>query len=197
MVHATGHHPFEGIMSFRDKSKLSTAQHVKNRTSNKTNNQKCKIQSDFPFPILLLFCQTGRQKTAKKATCLSDSYLFPRLDLVQGGFWEANPPLEFSTNISKSLAVNHYSSWKPSWVFQGSFFELLVVFIFVGKKKPEWTGTPSIGGVERWFRPRTLAFARRPCRGYMGPPMRWWKISRWKMMATYIYTYIYIYMICL
>lgn len=135
MVHATGHHPFEGIMSFRDKSKLSTAQHVKNRTSNKTNNQKCKIQSDFPFPILLLFCQTGRQKTAKKATCLSDSYLFPRLDLVQGGFWEANPPpLSFqriSVRVLQSTTILHENRRE---FFRGVFLSCLL-FLFSWEKR--------------------------------------------------------------
>lgn len=145
------------------------------------------------FQFFFYFAKLEGKKLRKKPLVFPIPISSPDLTWFREDSGKPTPPLEFSTNISKSLAVNHYSSWKPSWVFQGSFFELLVVFIFVGKKKPEWTGTPSIGGVERWFRPRTLAFARRPCRGYMGPPMRWWKISRWKMMATYIYTYIYIY----
>ena len=197
IIHATGHHPFEGIMSFRDKSKLGTAQSVKNRTSpTKSTIKTFKTQNNLP----VFCCQTWKAPIEKKAAGLSDSRPFakappqsvvfgslPRLGSgmchcrkpQQIGRKKQNHPRSFqSTNVPTKrenieniagLPVSHYFSWKQSWVFRGSI-ELLV-FFFSWEMWPEWTGTPSIGGVERWFlRPRTLAFARRPCRGYIGSP---------------------------
>ena len=55
MVHATGHHPFEGIMSFRDKSKLGTAQSVKNRTSpTKSTIKTVRLKTIFLFFVAKL-----------------------------------------------------------------------------------------------------------------------------------------------